>query len=143
MSRAAEARPKLDLYGLDAICADIADGLSLTAIAGQIGVSFGSLATWIDAEPVRSARVTEARRITSRMWDEKALEVLEKADEAFGLAKAKELSHHYRWRAKMVDPGSYGDKGQVNMQQLGANGQPVDPAPFVVQFVKAKDGRPE
>lgn len=48
-----------------------------------------------------------------------------------------------KWFAAKLAPKVYGDKAQVDMQTLGADGKPADPAPFVVQFVGAKDGKPE
>lgn len=48
-----------------------------------------------------------------------------------------------KWIASRLLPQVYGDRAQVDMQTLGADGKPADPAPFVVHFVGAKDGRPE
>lgn len=110
MSRAAEAITKLDAYGVDAVCADIGDGSTLTAIAKAQGVSVGALLSWCEAEPERSARVREARRLMARHWDEKATQVIEDAKDDFELKKAKELAHHYRWRSSKIAPLDYGDK---------------------------------
>lgn len=110
MSRAAEAITKLDAYGVEAVCADIGDGLSLTAIARTQGVSIGSLLTWCEADPERSARVREARTLMARYWDERAEAVIAEAADDFELKKAKELAHHYRWRGSKIAPKEYGDK---------------------------------
>lgn len=114
MSRAREAITKLDAYGVDSVCADIGDGMSLTAIAKAQGVSVGSLLSWCEAEPERSARVREARSLMARYWDEKAEEVIRDAADDFELKKAKELSHHYRWRAKAIRPLEYGDRTMLS-----------------------------
>lgn len=107
------AREKLDALGLDAMCASIADGKSMTDISKQIGVSFGSLATWLEADPERSARAREARSQVARLWDEKAEDEIRSATDNFELARAKELSHHFRWRASKIAPREYGDKVAV------------------------------
>lgn len=48
-----------------------------------------------------------------------------------------------KWFAGKLLPKVYGDKVLNENQQLGKDGQPVDPSPLVVRFVNAKDGRPE
>ena len=40
-------------------------------------------------------------------------EIRDSADE-FELKKAKELAHHYRWKASKIAPRDYGDKLEVN-----------------------------
>ena len=115
------AQDKLTRRGIDAICADIADGKSMADIAKAADVSFGSVITWLQADPERSARAREAREKTARMWDEKAEDEIRMAGDPFELSKAKELSHHYRWRASKIAPKEYGDKTQVT----GEGGGPV------------------
>lgn len=100
---------KMDAIGIDAVCGSIMDGASLTAIALGAGVSIASLLNWIEADRERSARAREARIATARLWDEKAEALLRDAPEEFGLKKAKELAHHYRWRASKIAPREYGD----------------------------------
>lgn len=108
------ARDKLDAFGIDAICTAILHPKPMHAIAHEIGVSQGSLIAWIGATPERSARAREARAQTAQMWDDKATQVIEDAPDQFALAKAKELAHHYRWRASKIAPREYGDKVDVN-----------------------------
>lgn len=103
-------REKCDAYGVEQLCTDILGEKTLTAIAEDLGISIGTLLTWIEANPERSARAREARARTARLWDEKATKVIEDAADPFELAKAKELSHHYRWRASKIAPRDYGDK---------------------------------
>lgn len=106
----AGASDKLDAFGIDAICAGIMHPKPMHQIAEEIGVSQGSLIAWIGSAPERSARVKEARMQTAQMWDEKATRIIEEAQDAFELTKAKELAHHYRWRASKIAPRDYGDK---------------------------------
>lgn len=105
-----EAIEALNAYGIDQVCDRIADKLSLTAIAKEAGVSIGSLLTWLAADAERSARAREARAIVAKGWDEQAEDEIRNAKDAFELSKAKELAHHYRWRAKVTAPKEYGDK---------------------------------
>lgn len=104
------ASEKVEAHGIDALCADILGEKTLTAIAQDLGVSIGTLLTWVEAVPERSARAREARMRTARIWDEKATKVIEDAKDPFELSKAKELAHHYRWRASKIAPRDYGDK---------------------------------
>lgn len=118
------ARNALDKYGLDAICADITAGSTLTGISKVLKVDISSLIAWVELEPQRSARVRNARISSAKMWDEKAETLLAGAKTDFKLAQAKELAHHYRWRASKTAPKEYGDKtavehsGSVTLQQL-------------------------
>lgn len=120
MSRAAEARIKLDAFGLDEVCDSIGEGKSLTSIAEDAEVSIGSLLSWIEADPERSARVRECRSAMARYWDEKSERCIEDAGDEFELKRAKELSHHYRWRASKIAPKEYGDK--ITQEHTGADG---------------------
>lgn len=115
------AQDKVTAYGLDQVCEDIANTVPLTNIAQKIGVADGTLLTWMD-RPENSARTKEARRVTAKLWEERAEQVLLNAGKGmtrkgktapallnFELSRAKELAHHYRWRAKMIAPREYGD----------------------------------
>lgn len=110
MPTPATTREAMDAFGVDALCEAIGNEESLTAIAKSQGVSVGAMLVWIEADPERSARVREARRLMARVWDEKAEQVIEDAEDEFALKKAKELAHHYRWRAKAIAPKEYGDR---------------------------------
>ena len=104
------AREALDAFGIDAVCNAIADRKSLTAIAEEVGVATSRLLAWIDADTERSARVREVRASTARLWDERAEHLLETAADDMDLKRAKELAHHYRWRAAKIAPKEYGDR---------------------------------
>ena len=47
-------------------------------------------------------------------YDELAQAGIETARDPFELARAKEMAHHYRWRASKVNPGEYGEKLDLN-----------------------------
>ena len=119
-------------YGIDSICQALADGTTMNAIAAEIGVSFGTLSTWLAADPEHSARAREARTHAARVWDEKALSAIEGAKDPFELQRARELAQHYRWRASKTAPKEYGDK--ITAEHTGAGGGAIQVA-SVVEFV--------
>jgi hypothetical protein len=122
------AKDKLDALGIEWLCAQIAEGRTMTAAAKDAGVSIGTLISWVEAVPERSARTREARSYAAKLWDEKALEGIEGADNVFALSKAKEVAHHLRWRASKIAPKEYGDKLAVG----GAD----DLSPLAVEIVR-------
>jgi hypothetical protein len=131
------AREKLDALGIDELCAQILAPKTLTAIAKEAGVSLDRLIHWVEADPERSARVRSARISSAILWEEQAEHRLDDAADQFGLAKAKELAHHYRWRAAKIAPADYGDRtqhehsGTVTLEALvgGSFKQIEPPAP--------------
>jgi hypothetical protein len=110
----------------------IKEGEMLTAIAEKMGVSKAFLLKWLDMGD-RPVRVREARAAASSAWDEKAERGIANATDAFELAKAKELAHHYRWRASKIAPKLYGDKVQTEV--TGVDGAPLQ---ITVQYVSPK-----
>ncbi len=124
---------RIDAFGIEAVCERLADGVTMTAIAEEIGVTVGKLSQWIASDEEHSARAREARIHAARIWDEKALSVIEQALDPFELQRAKELAHHYRWRASKTAPKDYGDK--VTQEHTGADGGPIQ-ARIAVEFVK-------
>lgn len=117
------ARQKVSEFGLDAICDRIAAGGTLTAVAAEIGVGIATLLDWLEDDSERSARMKESRALAARIWDEKAEIGLMVASDPFELSKAKELAHHYRWRAKAISPREYGEK--VQTEHTGKDGGPI------------------
>lgn len=117
------AQHKCDAFGLDKICNMLVSGETLTGIAAHIGVHVSSLITWGEGDTQRSARMREARHLAGRIWDEKAEMGILLADDPFELSRAKELAHHYRWRAKAVSPKEYGDK--IVNEHTGKDGGPI------------------
>jgi hypothetical protein len=118
----AVAQAALDAAGQEAILARLCDGETMTGIASSLGVSFGSLQTWIESIPERSARAREARALAARRWDEMAEAGILRASDTFELAKAKEHAHHLRWRATKIAP-AYSDRQAVEL--TGKDGGPV------------------
>jgi len=103
---------KLDSIGIEAICDRITAGESQQSIANGLAIAEASLRQWLAADPSRSARARAARSESARHWDDQAEKVLIGADESSpgSISIARELAHHYRWRAKCYAPKDYGDK---------------------------------
>ena len=108
------AKGRLDALGIGWVCERIVERKSMTDISVEAGVGIATFIAWIDGDPERSARAREARERTAMMWDEQATREIEMATDALSLAKAKELAHHYRWRASKIAPRSYGERVEVN-----------------------------
>lgn len=117
------SRPRVtDRLDIDAVCNHVSDGKTLTEIKGIYNISIATLLAWIDETPERSARVRAARQATAKYWDEVATKGIQDASDSFELAKAKELAHHYRWRASKIAPREYGERlelaGEVGVKTM-------------------------
>jgi hypothetical protein len=121
------AQNRLESIGIDAVCAMIGDGQSITSIAESVGTTFGVLQAWLNNNPDYSARAREVRIATARYWDEKAESVIKDSSDNLTFSQARELAHHYRWRAAKIAPKEYGDK--ITQEITGKDGAPLlDPA---------------
>ncbi len=109
--------------GIEAICARLIDGASFDEIAREHGVTHSALSQWLGSEPNRSARALAARAQAAELWDRKGEEVIRQAADPFEMSRAKELAHHYRWRAAKVAAKTYVDHAKVEV--TGAGGGPV------------------
>jgi transposase-like protein len=126
------------VLNIEDIIQRILDAQSYTEIARHYGVTVGALTHWISSDNQRSARVMEARAATAALWDQKAEELISAAQDPLDLQKAKELAHHYRWRASKIAPRSYGDK--VQQEITGADGKPIEQnMNIVVSFETPKE----
>lgn len=110
------AAKTLDQLGVEWLCDRLVDGDTQTQICRKLKIGIASLGRWVVADADRSARVREARIAAARAYDDKAETVLRGARNVFGLAKAKELAHHYRWKASKADPKSYGEKIEIDQR---------------------------
>ena len=101
-----------EFYGLAEtdIIERMESGDTISSIAKECGKNRSTLCRWLNADPQRSARAQLARISAAAAWDEKAEDRIELAEDAFELSRAKELAHHYRWRASKIAPKEYGDK---------------------------------
>jgi hypothetical protein len=93
----------------DEILADLKDGKSLLAISTQMECARSSLHVWLHANPERSARARLSREAAAEAWLEMAEAGIAASWDQLTLAKAKEMAHHYRWKAAKIAP-DYKDK---------------------------------
>jgi hypothetical protein len=103
----AEAQGRCIAFGAERVKDCILEGLPLTQIAQRIGVATSSLLRWISGDSVLAKEINDARITAARTWDERAEELVAYASDPFKLAKAKELAHHYRWRASCIAPREF------------------------------------
>lgn len=110
----------------------IGNGMLQTEIAKAIGKDHFTLCRYL-AEEGRQGRVDEVRRITATYWQERAEEEIRavKTRDPAAMFRARELAHHYRWRASRFDPRRYGDKvmpaiavlpPEAQMAEIGTDG---------------------
>ncbi len=114
-----KTNPRKKHLDIDQICAWLEDGENITAVAKKCKVNRSTLNAFL-AKPDNSARAMAARLDAAAAYADMAEDVIAKARSPLALAKARELAHHYRWRAGKHNPKHFGDKVQVeadvNMQ---------------------------
>ena len=88
----------------------IEGGETIASIAESLSRDRSVLWRWLHGDEQRSARARAAMAISAYAWDEKAEQGINNARDPFELSKAKEMAHHYRWRARVVAPKTHGDK---------------------------------
>jgi transposase-like protein len=110
------AREKIEAVGIDAIEVKIEGGASISQVAREIGVGFGTLYEWLHADSDRSARVRAAVVRGAEADDDKALDALTAAErDPVEMTRAREIAQHYRWRAKIKNPDRYGEKSKIEV----------------------------
>ena len=114
-----EAQLKLDALGLEAFIDEILDGKSYRDIAREMGIGISAIARWLSVDSERSARVKAALTQTAVNCDDEALEVLR--DKGMEPARAREIAHHLRWRARVRDPRQYGEKLEIDQKTTVVN----------------------
>lgn len=97
-------------HALDLVVERLLTPMMMSEIAMELGVSPSRLTRWVAADSQRSARVREARRLSAVLWVEKAEKVLADAKDDLELKRAKELAHHYRWKASKINVDDFGEK---------------------------------
>lgn len=116
-------QPEIRGWTEDEVISAIENGNSIARIATQLGCNRSVLWRWLEADEQRSARSVRARQIAAGAWDEMAQKGIEDAKDPFELSKAKEMAHHYRWRASKIAPKVYGEKTETTL--TGPDGGPV------------------
>jgi transposase-like protein len=94
--------------------------LSMQGIAEAWGCTKRQLQLWIDGDSDRSQRAKEARQNAADWCDreaERVLRDLTPGATVAEVARARELAQHYRWRARVRNPATHGDKIVVEVKQ--------------------------
>lgn len=122
MGKKAPAQDKLTELGIDRVCERIAECESLTLIAESVGVSKGTLITWLAGYPDQYARAREAQA------DKFAEEIIQIADDGQNdtyltedgpatnhdvIARSRLRVDARKWLASKMAPKKYGDKVAV------------------------------
>lgn len=101
----------LEAHGIDYIADEIASGLPFTTVATELGVLPVNLAQWIARDPIRTERITQARRVAATLrLDTAELELATVAADRDSVARAKLRIEQSRWVAARLDPDTYGDR---------------------------------
>ena len=125
------ARMVLETIGIDAICSRIVDGEMMSDICRDIGVSRPTLTEWINSDPDRQARSDRARIEAAAAYVEAAERaILDAPSDSTELTRARELAHHFRWKAARSNPRRYGDR--VTQEITGADGGPIQTASITI-----------
>lgn len=134
---------KCEAVGIEAVCARIADCVTLQTIANDIGVSKHMLIEWLGGYSDQYARARESQA------DKMAEDILSIADEAVveakhqgedvildisasAVARNKLRVDARKWLAAKMAPKKYGDK--VVNEHTGTDGAPI-PHSLTVSFV--------
>lgn len=129
----------MEAFGVSTIVDLIYDGHSMTAIAEKMGVGKASLSEWISSNPERSARVNAARADSAEHWDRLAEKELRSATSSEEIAVARELAHHFRWRASKIAPKIYGDAAPTVNIQVNNNTLAQLPDAELLRIVEQED----
>ncbi len=124
-----------EFYGLslEDITEKLESGSTLAQIAASCGKNRSMLTRWIQADEQRSASCARARQLGAAAHEERAEYEIRQASDPFELSKAKELAHHYRWRASKLAPREYGDK----VETIHSGGVTVEAIKRVIHDPKA------
>lgn len=128
---------KLDAAGIDAILELIVEGWTYRQIAAKYEVGVARLCAWFAADTERSHACMRAREASAQAHEEAAEEEIVNAQDQFELSKAKELAIHRRWRAKMVNPRMYGERQQIDVNDITPKSQEEVDADLAKLIAKA------
>lgn len=103
--------------GVDGVVDKIAGGMSLNALAAELGVSRNFLTWELYNDPSVKERILEARKARAETWSEEALEIADGVpEEPNAIQKAKLRVETRKWMASVNDPDRFGQKqAQVNI----------------------------
>src|SRR5574340_1363106 len=130
---AKKTQSKLDAVGIDGICARTADCVPMRTIASDIGVSWATLAAYINATPERIEQYARAREAQA---DKLAEDILAIADDGLRdtyvdengntrtdqdvIARSRLRVDARKWLASKMAPKKYGDKTEAEVKHSGS-----------------------
>lgn len=95
-------------FDIDFIITEILEGKSAFRIAKENGWAKTTMIDFL-SKPDHSARVKEARILSATQFADMAEKVLLEAESnQIEIARARELSQYYKWRASVTSPKEYG-----------------------------------
>lgn len=104
---------------IDSLIDDIIEGLTYRQMAAKYECSLGTIHNFLSKDE-HSARANEARQASADGYADKAEQVLIDAPaDRIELQRARELAHHYRWKASKRNPKNYGDKLETKNEHTG------------------------
>ena len=130
--------------GIEVIAAAIADGSNLNAIANRLKVGRSTLASWIAADPERTAVIVRAREEASNRMADEVIDIADGAtNESERVARLRIDAR--KWLASRWNPGIYGERTGplVQIDLAGAHLRAVRPveqaAPQVITIDTSSD----
>ena len=95
---------------IDEIIDLIIDGLTYREIAKKYNCNVSTVHRLLTSEQ-HSARANQALATSASQYADKAEQVLKDAEaDKFEMQRARELAHHYRWKAAKRNPSKYGER---------------------------------
>lgn len=127
-----KAQSKLDTLGIDWICAKTADCVPMRTIAAEIGVSWATLAAYINATPERIEQYARAREAQADKFAEDIIQIADDGlNDTFTDADGNERTNQdviarsrlrvdaRKWLASKMAPKRYGDKTEAEVTHKG------------------------
>ena len=103
----------------------IIEGWTYREMADKFGVSLALMCKFL-TQSEHLARANAARKLSGSIYTDKAEQALKNAPaDQIEIARARELAHHYRWKASKVNPREFGDKLDVTSDNKPLISEPL------------------
>lgn len=112
----------LDKIGEHTLLEKIAGGMTMAALARELGISNLSLYHWIKKDPDRQDRFKQARQLAADAWADECLDIADAADNLSANADKLKIETR-KWLAGVTAPDKYRSAPaqanvQVNVNQM-------------------------
>lgn len=112
----------LDKIGEQTLLEKVASGMTMAAVARELGISNLSLYHWIKKNPDRQERFAQARAIAADQWADECLDIADQTDNLNANADRLKIETR-KWLAGVTNPDKYKSAPaqanvQVNVNQL-------------------------